>query len=187
MSYDYYEQPQTRYRPARPLGVSILAVLHAISSPFVFVAMLLLTGHVGETREGLEIAGASPAALVMGVYLIVCVGAVSGFGMWLGAQWGWWCATFLYVFGIFRNISMLVAMATSLDAIPAGAIDFEYQVFKYVVRSLLSVLLILYLLKDNVLEFFDLYDLQKGAAIRRLISISGAVTLLFMALYAVTR
>ncbi len=93
----------------RPVGVSILAVLHFIGGILLFGVQFLMFANLNAMEESLRTIGIPPALLIVAVMFLAALAIASGVGMWIGTKWGWWLAAFYYVYSIFRNASALLS------------------------------------------------------------------------------
>ncbi|MEQ8788655.1 MAG: hypothetical protein RIC55_20260 [Pirellulaceae bacterium] len=155
----------------RPIGVTILAVLHLLGGALLFVSQFLLLANLDTLDESFQAIGISPVLVLGGLMLLACLATASGVGMWIGAKWGWWLASFYYVYSVFRNASAMmtiVAMTNSLAAIGLGP---EEYLLKHAGRMLIHFLLLLYFFKSNVLYYFGLEQFNKAKAIGILVGI----------------
>lgn len=186
MSENPYDAPltidvQTRVskekRPNhRPLGVSILAVLHLLGGALLFVVQFLLFANLGAVEQALDSIGMPPLLLVVGVIFLSLLTLASGVGMWMGRRWGWWLAAFYYVYSVFRNATAIVTIMMVADQFAGARRGVDYYLIKHGGRIIVHALLFLYFFKGNVLEFFDLESLNKPKAIGILVGICLAIT-----------
>jgi hypothetical protein len=160
----------------RPVGISILAVLHFIGGILLFGSQFLLFANLQAMEESLRAIGIPPVLLIIGVMFLAVLAIASGVGMWMGAKWGWWLASFYYVYSIFRNGSALLTVVAMADQLEGGSRGPEYYMIKHGVRIIVHFLLFLYFFKGNVLEFFGLETLSKPKAIGVLVGICIAIT-----------
>jgi hypothetical protein len=165
-----------RRAPTRPVGVSILAVLNLLGGIAVFGAQFLLLVNLPSMEEPLRTLGIPPVLLIIGMIFLAVLTFASGVGMWLGTKWGWWLATFYYVYSVFRNASALLTIMAAADQLE-GTRGPEFYLFKHSVRIVISFLLLLYFFKSNVLEFFGMKDVSKAAAGGILLGVGTAITL----------
>jgi len=159
----------------RPVGVSILAVLHLIGGVLLFGAQFLLFANLQAMDESLRSIGIPPALLVIGVMFLAILTIASGVGMWMGTRWGWWLAAFYYVYSIFRNGFALLTIVAMADQLEGGTRGPEYYMIKHGGRVVVHLLLFLYFFKGNVLEFFGIEMLSKLKAISILVGICIAI------------
>ena len=167
-------QPHRR-TTTRPVGVSILAVLHLIGGIVLFGAQFLLIANLQAMDESLRSIGIPPVLLIVGVMFLAVLAIASGVGMWMGTKWGWWLAAFYYVYSIFRNGSALLTIVVMADQLESGTRSPEYYMIKHGGRIIVHLLLFLYFFKGNVLEFFGMETLSKAKAIGILVGICIAI------------
>jgi hypothetical protein len=142
----------------------------------LFGAQFLMFANLGAMEESLRAIDMPPVLLIMGVMFLAVLAIASGVGMWRGAKWGWWLASFSYVYSIFRNGSALLTVVAMADELEGGARGPEYYFVKHTVRIIVHFLLFLYFFKKNVLDFFGLQTLNKSQAISILCGICIAIT-----------
>jgi hypothetical protein len=186
MSHNPYQSPSSSTpQPAvepergatdRPVGVSILAVLHIGGGILLFGAQFLLFANLAAIGESLRSIGIPPLLLIIGVMFLAVLTIASGVGMWIGAKWGWWLASFYYVYSIFRNGSAVLTVISMADQLDGGSRGPEYYMIKHGGRIIVHFLLLLYFFKGNVLEYFRLTTLNKATAIGILAGICIAMT-----------
>lgn len=164
---------------ARPLGVTILAFLHCIGGVLLIGAQLLFLANLSRVAEELDKIGFHPLLLILGVLLLAGLGLASGIGMWLGTRWGWWCATFYYVYNIARGASAILNVSGFAEELEAGSRGVGYYYTKFALRAFIHLLILLYFFKSNVVEYFGVEDIHKGKALGVLISVTAAVGALF--------
>ena len=160
---------------ARPVGISILAVLHVIGGIGLFGVQFLMFANLQTMEETLRTIGIPPILLIVGVMFLAILAIASGVGMWLGKAWGWWLGSFYYVYSIFRNVSALLMVFAMADQFDGGSRGPEFYVFKHSFRIVIHFLLFLYFFKSNVLGFFGLSSLNKGQAIGILVGVCIAL------------
>ena len=160
----------------RPVGVSILAVLHFVGGILLFGVQFLMFANLNAMEESLRTIGIPPALLIVAVMFLAVLAVASGVGMWIGSKWGWWLAAFYYVYSIFRNASALLTIVAMADELGGGTRGPEYYMIKHGGRIVVHFLLFLYFFKGNVLQFFRLEGLSKPKAIGILVAICIAIT-----------
>jgi len=167
---DFIVQPQ-KGMVARPVGVSILAALHFFGGLLLFGAQFLLLANLQAVDETLRSVGIPPAMLIVSVMFLSILAIASAIGMWKGAKWGWWLASFYYVYSIFRNGSALLTVIAMADQLEGGSRGPEYYIIKHGGRIIFHSFLVLYFFKGNVLEFFGTETVNKPKAIGILVGI----------------
>ena len=160
----------------RPVGVSILALLHLLGGIFFLGAQVLLIANLQAVEDSLRSIGVPPVLLIVGAMFLAILTIASGIGMWLGTKWGWWFAAFYYVYGIFRNGSALFTVITMADQLEGGSHGPEYYMVRHGGRIVIHFLLFLYFFKGNVLKFFGLEALSKAKAVSILVGLCVAIT-----------
>ena len=149
----------------RPVGISILAVLHFIGGIALIIALIGVAVTVKEdsrAADALRDLGAPVALLCAAFAFLAVVSFASAVGMWSGHRWGWYLGSFYYAYAITRNISALWNIDALFQAIPQEpggmAHGISYYYMKFGVRLVISSLLYLYFFKDNVREYFGLRE-----------------------------
>ncbi|WP_425396633.1 hypothetical protein [Aeoliella sp.] len=167
---------------ARPVGVTILAILHFIGGVVLLIAQFLLFTNLETIGGNLRFVGVSPLLLVIGLMFLAILTIASGVGMWMGTKWGWWLATFYYVYSIFRNGAALFTIMVMMDQLEGGSRGPEYYVVKHGVRVIVHFLLFLYFFQGNVLDFFGLRALSKPKAVGILVGVCIAISVAMSAI-----
>jgi len=157
----------------RPLGVSLLAGLNLLGG-LVLCGMLAFLLLQGITFAPVQDLGIYPPLLIGGFLLVGLVLIGAGLGMLQGARWGWWLGIFSQVYTIVRNASALVIVPGMEDSLAVER-EFQLQVLRLATRSVVSVLLIGYFFRRNVLEYFGLEELNRVVALIALIFVCAAI------------
>jgi len=146
------EEEQRRDRGTRPVGIWILSGLH------LFVGLLFVAAtafFVFEFASGGENRSHLPFWFVIALSAFMAtLGTTSSIGMWRGTKWGWWLATYYYVWTVLDVLSEK-AFALWNSEQPIMTLLPEVLLRKAVPLGV-CVLIILYLLKRSVCEFFRL-------------------------------
>ncbi len=166
----------------RPVGISILAVLHFGGGILLGTMQFLLYARLAELEEPLRTVGLSPALIAVGLAFLALVGIASGVGMWLGRTWGWWLGAFYYVYAIARSGSALLSVAELQEELAGSTRGPEYYYVKYTGRIVVHALIGWYLFRPHVLRYFGLEGLSKWKAVAIL---SGACLAIGVAASAV--
>lgn len=174
---DADELPDYMLIKDRPIGVTILAVLHLIGAVVLGVGIAILSSRQEEIAEALRQIGIPLWMLAAGVALLAVLAAASGIGMLIGAKWGWWFAAIWYAYAITRAASALVLVFQVAGHIDDGTRSAGYYYAKFAGRIVVSGLLLVYLLRDRVLEYFRLSSLSKAQALLTLLGICAAIWL----------
>ncbi|EMI47185.1 putative membrane protein [Rhodopirellula sp. SWK7] len=159
----------------RPVGVSVLAVLHILGGLVLFGVQFLMFARLDSMEESLRAMGIPPVLVIVGVMFLSVLTIASGIGMWMGTRWGWWLAAFYYVYGVLRNASALYTVVSMADQLEGTARGPEFYMIKHSVRIVIQSLLLMYFFKGNVLDYFDLSTLKKGKALGILVGICGTI------------
>ena len=156
----------------RPLGISILAVLHFIGGVLLSIAAVYGVMNSGDPRfaEALATIGVSPLLVLLAVLLLIVLSVASAIGMWIGARWGWYLGSFYYSYAIVRNILALVTIGILADSIPdadpARPLTGPGGYFaKYSIRLVISLLIYLYFFNANIRSYFRLETVSKWPAV----------------------
>lgn len=166
------------HRPTRPVGVSLLAVLHIVGGVGLAVVLLIGLAYLGNTsqsrnRDGLlqvlNSNGISPALLLFGILFLLGIALASGIGLMLGSRWGWRVAIFYYTYSISRNLNALVFFAGATEALQNSSRGPAYYFAKHFARVAISILVLCYLMKPKVCDYFGVNESQKGRMIGILI------------------
>lgn len=155
----------------RPLGIVILAVLHTFGG-IALLAFLLFLGQTGlqeVNQVGSSLFMVCVEGFFLGTLLIAC-----GIGMWLGKRWGWWLASYYYVYAVVRNVSRLISFA--VYAIQNEMTETSEFTNRMMIRIIINTLVYFYLFRPNVLNYFGQKDLNKiKAAFARMFICVGLV------------
>jgi hypothetical protein len=161
---------QSLTRRTRPLGLTILAVLHLIGGVQPVVTQLAFVVNFGHQPEFVRAMGYSPLMFLVAATALAVFGSASAIGLWTGARWGWWLGAFYCMYAVFRHLSALWLIASGLGL--------ELATFAplYIVRAIVALLCFLYFFRANVLAFFGLARLRKLRAAAILVGLCIAVT-----------
>lgn len=171
------EVSSVNLRPNRPLGVSILSILHFIGGVGLLLLIpLMLSQFDGLKQEG-QGAGISAFANLLGTAFIAVLSLATGVGLWKGTRWGWWVGAFYYAYAIARNLSALIMTSDMADEFADERRGIAYYLVKHSVRIAIHFLILLYFFKGNVREYFGVSDVSKREALIKLISICGGLTM----------
>lgn len=130
--------------PARPVGVTVLAVLYFIGAGFLVLAglaMFALGGMAGAMAGMPAMFGALGAMLGVVALLLAALAAATGWGMWTAKPWAWILALVLTGLNALSNV-------LNLASGDAGAI--AGAVFGLAIAGLI----IWYLLRPEVKRYF---------------------------------
>ena len=161
----------------RPLGVTILSVLHLLGGLMILPLLAVLFANSAEAQKPLQELGLPFEVLVAGVCLLAVNSVFSGIGLFLGRKWGWWLAAFYYVYSIARhgNALFLTYQLTELDG--GGGRGIGYHRAKFAGRIIVAVLILFYLFRDRVLDYFRF---APGGNLKRLGILVGVCILIVL-------
>jgi predicted small integral membrane protein len=159
-------------RKDRPVGISILSVLHFIGGigAIAMAAFFLVMLQKPQFAEKFSAIGIPVPLLVAAIVFLGVLGLASSVGMWRGARWGWYLGSFYYAYSILLNVNALLSIGNLFRSFPPDehanmthSPSFQYT--KFAVRLLISTLIYLYFFKDNVREYFGLHDSKRWIAV----------------------
>lgn len=149
----------------RPVGISILAILHIVggglSCIYVLFLIVLFSSNL-ETQQVFNNLGDSLSLLPPAILAVI-----SGIGMWKGRRWGWYLGLFYYVYSIVRNLIPFFTLRLLMNSIPYEEVANlipgpAYYYMKYGMGIIVHLLIYLYFFKDDVRTFFQLRLSKKG-------------------------
>jgi hypothetical protein len=160
-------------RFVRPIGITILSILHGLGGVVLVIVTLTLLNAVGDDErfeKMLAQIGIPAPLLVAGILYLAVLATASAVGMWMGAKWGWHLGAFYYVYSIVRNTAAIIQVNGLYDAFamePSAQMTHGagYYYAKFGVRAFISVLIYLYFYKQNVRAYFGLEHHRKWPAI----------------------
>jgi hypothetical protein len=161
----------------RPIGIWILSGLHLLAGLFFAFAVVLFLQLWERFEERLMEGFLWFVVLVAAV--MAAVGLSSGVGLWLGTRWGWWIASFYYVWALLGFVAEFMTMAFRFNLMDTESL--AVVVLGKVIQLVIHALLLAYLLKPNVRTFCRLQSLRVDRALIPLVVI--AVVLLAVAYY----
>jgi len=157
---------------ARPVGVTLLAILNLVSGVAVVLMMLFMGGGLNEIDADLRKIGVSAVLVRLSVLLLGLLFIGTGVALWSGRTRGWWFAT--WVTGMMGARAFLAAVMVGdiASKVGASAATVGPRRITLLVRGVLYLAILAYLFKPNVLEFFRIGSQSRG---RILLSVIGAV------------
>jgi hypothetical protein len=163
-------------RAQRPLGITLLMVLHLIMGLVLVGTQAWALSNPEEITQRLNAAGIPYLLVLAGATIISVTALASGVGMVMGARWGWWFTAFYYVYSIVRNLGALVTVHGMTQQLESEGTDPTKFYGKYLSRAAISTLILLYLYRANVLRFFRLESMNKFGAFLYLLGICGSIS-----------
>ena len=100
-------------------------------------------------------------------------------GLWLGKRWGWWIASFYYVWAVLGVVADFMLMPFHAHRLDTESL--VVSVLGKVMQLVIHALLLVYLLKPNVRAFYRLQSLRVDRALILMVVI--AVMLLAVTFY----
>lgn len=168
----------------KPFGISILTWLFLIGG-FGFVVMsILLSGRAGKATSDFAQMGIHAVTLWGGIALLGALAIGSGIGLLKGKKWGWWLASFYFLYAAVRDFNTLVLAAQMLSAgglAKDGAHGPVYYLMKHGLRLMMNAWIYGYFFRPHVRMFLGVQDVSR----RKAISIHAGVCLLLFALGAI--
>lgn len=155
----------------RPLGITILAVLHSIGGITYLVSgvgLLLSKGIHDTTLNGVLPSSALLAAWSVFFTLLF---TSSGIGLGLGKAWAWWISASYYLFAL-----MVIGVHLGNDLVfsGVGGASFDFYLVQYGLPLVVGGLICAYFFRTNVLTYFRLDRWLK----RKLLGVVVAVAVL---------
>ncbi len=115
---------------ARPLGVSILAVLAFLAGILLLAVGALALLAAGVFQEAL-LAAIAAVSVIMGILYLV-----GGIGLWRLTMWGWWMAVIASLISLISTgTQVAVDTSTLLTSIPSLALALIILIYLFVVRG----------------------------------------------------
>lgn len=177
-------------RPPRPVGISILSVLHFLGGAALAVlagVLPMMAARKPEIAETLATIGMPLPLLIAGILFLASLAIGSAVGMWIGAKWGWYLGSFYYVYSVIRNLLAIVSVYLLVGQLkPEELADAhrgpEYHYLKFSIRAVIHTLIYVYFFKRNVLEYFGLTQISvlKVVVIELVICSSIAIAFSFL-------
>ncbi|WP_187768128.1 hypothetical protein [Paenibacillus sp. PL91] len=146
----------------RPIGVSILAILMAISGVGLLIIQLLAFSVLNEASP---LVGVTNTFIQAAIGFLGLLGLAGGVGMWLGKKWGWWLAMFYFAYAITRNANAWLSINHISDQYGALEQNLTSYYIKYGIRILWNVLLLYFMCRENVMSFFNTTETKKWKAL----------------------
>lgn len=174
------DEPSPSQPPGRPRGVTLLSILAFVGGVALVALLLILpTTEPEKFAEQLEAMATPRWLFYAGVGFLAMLSLASGVGMWIGATWGWWVATFYFVYAVVRAATVLISISEIAEAAPPEEFDIQNAYLKYGVRTLVNTALVAYFFRDRVMGYFGLRGFPKWKA---LCAVVAAVAILYVAI-----
>jgi len=172
------EEPGPASGPAaRPVGIWILAGLHLLAGLLFATAAGLFVWQLDRLRGDLMEAFLWFAFVVASIMALI--GLSSSVGLWRGARWGWWIASFYYVWAVLGVVADFLVMMSRMSFMDTESI--AVVLAGKLVQLVIHALILAYLFKRNVRAFYRLQSLRVDRALVPLVVI--AVILLTVTYY----
>jgi hypothetical protein len=146
----------------RPIGVTILALLMAISGLGLLILQLIAFSVLNEASS---LVGVTNTFFQAAIGFLGFLGVAGGVGMWLGKKWGWWLALFYFAYAITRNVNALLSISDISDQYGALEQSLTSYYIKYGIRILWNVLLLYFMCRENVMSYFNTTETKKWKAL----------------------
>jgi len=132
------------YRPPRPLGVTILAILQIISGiwDIVLGSLLLLGFVVVGVFVGFGLITAAFLGVALVAFILAILSFVLAYGLWKGRRWAWVWSIITAVLGLILGIIGLVLVGLTLETVVN------------IVPIVLYAIILIYLMTPRVRAFF---------------------------------
>lgn len=169
----------------RPIGTSIIAILH-ISGGFLGIIFMIFMSvkvyYLPETLEKINILGLPPSLLIIAIFFVLVLALASGIGMWTGKKWGWFLGSFYYMYSIVRNSTALITIPMMINSMPPEEVAEmsrgpSYYYIKHGLKIIIHSLIFLYFFKSNVIDFFTMNEYKKWKPILIQLSICAIIVI----------
>lgn len=157
----------------RPVGLTVLAVLHLLGGLFLCALTMLLGGMATAMGPAL---GVAKVIIVLSMLIVVIVPLASAVGIFIGERWGWWVSAYFYVHAISQNLQRIF-LAGDVGAALGVQIDQAENLRVVAVRSLISVLILMYLFQPKVLDYFNIVHDSRWKSLGILVGVHVALVI----------
>ncbi|MBA2283853.1 MAG: hypothetical protein H0W02_00065 [Ktedonobacteraceae bacterium] len=106
-------------RRARPLGITILAIILAVFGILALLGVIL--GFIGASQIGGAAAGALTVALIIAAIFAIAY-LVLAWGLWTLRPWAFWATAVVMVLSLLNALFGLVVQHTALSGLLLGLI-----------------------------------------------------------------
>lgn len=162
--------------PRRPTGVLLLGILQVIGGGVMLILLLIPV----QRPEELEELGVSVALIKGSVLFLAALTLASGLGMFHRKPWGWRIGLASCLYGALRCANaLLVAQDLHEDSGEHGEVPESFY-WKLGTRGLFYLLIVIYLTRPHVKEYFHATPISSWKAILQaagvLVIISAALS-----------
>lgn len=159
--------------PSRPLSVSVVSVFLGVTGFYWLVALAMAIVAVHDAIQQGKLVFQGLLMVGLGAIAAMMVGELTaGVAMWFRQKWGWWLGAFCYVYGFMRHGAEIGFTVLDFAEYQAEGARPDRMIVKSGVRMLVAGVILLYIFKDNFLDYFDLYRLHRGVALLVLAAVS---------------
>ena len=160
-------------QPTRSLGIVFIGFLSLCAAAFLAGQHLQILIEVYSDSDGSVTVSNAFVANLIGDLFFSFIAIVGFVGLILGATWGWWMSTSYWTWRICNQI--FLPLAISFNTVQTAGINSSSDYPELLMGLTLIGLLLAYLYKSSVLEFFRLNHLVKPYLV---IGISGSMLVL---------
>lgn len=127
-------------------------ILFLLGYANIFVGVLGLNKFFfGDYKEYVKVLG---SGLVFALAVISIFSIVLGFVMMRGLKWGWFVALFFYILTVGQNAILLINILESPSML-------VFPVLQMIGVTVISVILMINIMKDDVMSYFDVNVMKK--------------------------
>lgn len=155
--------------------VRFLAVLTVVSGMVGLLGGIVVIGSIGDDSL---VAGIPRPYLLISWIFTIGLGLATGVGMWLGRPWGWWLATYYF---LWKALNGLTGVLGSLSSEPSMSVlrQYGWDVF-------FGTVLVIYLCRENSREYFGVGEQAKWKPLLILFAAAVGTLVAFFVLMLVT-
>jgi len=154
----------TMTKEERPIGISILSVLHIAGGVFGTIITLVLIAQFKNNQEAIQnlsAMGWPPIWIIIVMAYYMALAITSGILMWKKSKWGWYLGTFFYMNSVARNANALLVLPGLFNAMSPEELNNmthspSHFYVKHSGRVVIHFLILLYFFKSNVQSYFPL-------------------------------
>jgi hypothetical protein len=166
----------------RPLGVAIVAGLFVVGGAFLLATV---GGNWRHHVASVEELGGDGTRFVLSLLGQGVANTAAGILMWRGSHWGWWVAAFSLCFALVRHTDTLLLVPVLAERYGASDFDEAKLYLKYGSRLASHSLILVYLFRHNVAEYFAIADASRTR--RALMLVGGTVVALAISVLTAPR